>query len=321
MTRVVQTLIGNVLNDEGIEFLSINGRTKDKKATLEKINRKSYSDPERQLTDLTGIRVITYLDHQVRAISDIRETFEVDAENSMDRSQILGSDKVGYRSVHFVCSLGSDRKNIREYKDLCDLKFEIQIRTVLQHAWAELTHDRSYKFSGVLPTALHRKLNLHAGILEIVDAAFDEIALSVDSYAKNLHDDSGTELLQEELNSISIKEFVQQLQKRSGLIFDNVVIDSDLINELEKFGVSRISDLERMVTDDIVGFYKKESTVISGVGFLRTVMFYNDPERYLQIAPPWKELPRNYFNLLKSKYGEEKITALLKIHNKTVIDV
>ena len=78
LTRVVQTLIGNVLNDEGIEFLSINGRTKDKKATLEKINRKSYLDPGRQLTDLTGIRVITYLDHQVRAISEIiRETFEV----------------------------------------------------------------------------------------------------------------------------------------------------------------------------------------------------------------------------------------------------
>ena len=81
----------------------------------------------------------------------ITGSFNIDEKNSLDKKILLASDQIGYRSVHFVCDLGAQRSGLPEFKDLGGLKFEIQVRTVLQHAWAELAHDRNYKFSGTLP--------------------------------------------------------------------------------------------------------------------------------------------------------------------------
>ena len=183
LTPAVVNLLENVLTRSSIEYLSITGRTKEISSTEEKIRRKKYTQPQIQLTDLSGIRVITFLETQVKAISDlIRATFEVDDKNSRDRASHLGDDRMGYRSTHFVCTLGQSRKGLREYEALSELIFEVQVRTVLQHAWAELAHDRSFKFGPGLPTTIQRKLNLYSGMLEIVDGAFDEIARDVEAY-------------------------------------------------------------------------------------------------------------------------------------------
>ena len=147
LTRAVVSLLENMLIEKKIEYLSVTGRTKTLESALEKINRKKYGDAEDRLTDLSGVRVITYLESQVTEATDtIRLLFDVDEKNSLDRSRVLGSDKMGYRSAHFVCTLGKAREGLPEYEMLGQLKFEIQVRTVLQHAWAELAHDRSFKF-------------------------------------------------------------------------------------------------------------------------------------------------------------------------------
>jgi putative GTP pyrophosphokinase len=184
---VTADLVRNLLHSDSIEFLSVSGRTKEVGSITEKIRRKQYKDPQFEMTDITGIRIITFLESQVeKIISIVRAAFEIDEINSLDRSQILGSEKVGYRSVHFVCSLGETRSRLREYRDIATLRFEIQIRSVLQHAWAELAHERSFKFSPGLPPTIQRKLNLYSGMLEIVDSGFDSIAQEIDSYAKTV---------------------------------------------------------------------------------------------------------------------------------------
>src|SRR5262249_23720633 len=155
-----------------IAFLNVTSRVKDLQSTLEKIGRKAYTNPKIQLTDLSGIRVVTYLEGDVAQVSKIvRSLFEIDEGNSLDRAAILGSDRIGYRSTHFVCTLGKARATLPENESIGELKFEVQVRTVLQHAWAELAHDRSFKFGAVLPQKIARKLNLHSGLLEIVDSA------------------------------------------------------------------------------------------------------------------------------------------------------
>ncbi|MGA8612967.1 MAG: RelA/SpoT domain-containing protein [Xanthobacteraceae bacterium] len=166
LTAGAQSLLENMLKKERIDFLSVTGRTKTTEGALEKIRRKEYRSPEQQLTDLSGIRVITYLEEQVDQISEvIRELFDIDEKNSLDRTEILGDDRVGYRSTHFVCTLGKKRAELPEYEAIGSLKFEVQVRTVLQHAWAELAHDRSFKFGAALPTKIQRKLNLYSGML------------------------------------------------------------------------------------------------------------------------------------------------------------
>jgi putative GTP pyrophosphokinase len=113
LTDVVAAIIRNLLEHNSIEYLSVTGRTKDVTSISEKIERKKYKEPRAQLTDLTGIRIVTFLESQVQQIIDVvKSTFDIDFENSLDRSEILGSDKVGYRSAHFVCTLRRQAKRI-----------------------------------------------------------------------------------------------------------------------------------------------------------------------------------------------------------------
>jgi putative GTP pyrophosphokinase len=76
-----------------------------------------------QMTDITGVRVITFFDSHVRAISDlINDVFDIDIDNSLNRSALFGMDKMGYRSIHFVCTLGGERSKLPEFKNLGQFK-------------------------------------------------------------------------------------------------------------------------------------------------------------------------------------------------------
>jgi putative GTP pyrophosphokinase len=96
LTAGVRSLLENMLRKKSVDYLSISGRVKTLDGALEKIRRKEYRNPKQQLTDLSGIRVITYLEEQVAQISNVvKELFEIDRKNSLDRTEILGNDKVG----------------------------------------------------------------------------------------------------------------------------------------------------------------------------------------------------------------------------------
>ncbi len=72
----------------------------------------------------------------------LRNSFVVHPERSLDKSEELGDSQVGYRSIHLICEMGKDRVTLPAYKPYKGLLFEIQIRTALQHAWAEIDHNR-----------------------------------------------------------------------------------------------------------------------------------------------------------------------------------
>uniref|UniRef100_UPI00396B139D GTP pyrophosphokinase n=2 Tax=Klebsiella/Raoultella group TaxID=2890311 RepID=UPI00396B139D len=162
-------------------------RTKTKEGIIEKVDRKNYKNPWKQLTDVSGVRVILYLESDIVRVSEIlNSTFNIDNENSMSNESRLSSDKVGYRSVHYVCDIGEKRNVLKEYEYVSGMKCEIQVRTMLQHAWAELTHDRNYKLGANLPLEIKRKINLFSGILEIADQGFSEIVNSIEEYKESL---------------------------------------------------------------------------------------------------------------------------------------
>src|SRR5262249_27213119 len=93
LTLTVESLLKSMIHQKGIDYLSVFGRTKTVDAALEKISRKKYDTPRTQFTDLAGVRVITYLESQVDDITKIiRALFQVDEQNSLDRSAVLGSD-------------------------------------------------------------------------------------------------------------------------------------------------------------------------------------------------------------------------------------
>jgi len=102
------------------------------------------------ITDLAGVRVINFFQVQwVRYAKLIQEEFEViervDHTASAQREQ-----RLGYLSVHYLVRLGGNRRKLSEYKKFDGLIAEIQVRTVLQHAWAEIEHDIRYKSASTI---------------------------------------------------------------------------------------------------------------------------------------------------------------------------
>ncbi|WP_420131642.1 GTP pyrophosphokinase [Rhodopseudomonas sp.] len=321
LTKSVASLIENMLVKKEVEFLSVSGRTKDLDGALEKIERKKYSNPQERLTDLSGIRVITYLESQVGQVAEtIRTLFEIDEENSLDRSTVLGSDKIGYRSAHFVCTLGTPREGLPEYDSLGTLKFEVQVRTVLQHAWAELAHDRSFKFGPGLPPTIQRKLNLYSGMLEIVDAAFDSIAKEIDAYSTEINSKSLNQISPIEVNSITLSRFVQQISERHQLSIREGEIPAELFKELDHFGVVTIGDLEKLVTPEVMQIYKSATIEDTSVGIIRQILMLSNIDKYFDGPIRWAMIDRGSYECLAQKYPHTKLRALFAKEGITIED-
>lgn len=134
-----------------------------------------YSAPLEQITDLAGIRIIVYdlaSGPIVEAVVD--SLFErVDRSDKGERLLELGT--VGYRSIHNIVKLKPDRRDLLEYRAYSSLVAEIQIRTILQHAWAEIEHDIRYKSEMQPHKELSQRFMALAGLIEIGDREFSDI--------------------------------------------------------------------------------------------------------------------------------------------------
>lgn len=306
LSPAVASLITNILHKHSIPYLSISHRTKTVDGALEKLQRKSYSDPTTQLTDISGVRVVTYLEKQADAISAVmRKSFSVDERNSSDQSRALGSDRVGYRSQHLVCSLGPDRDKLPEYAGLGHLPFEIQIRTALQHAWAELSHDNAFKLSGTLPDALQRKLNLHSAMLEIVDGAFQEIFDETEQYRKDLSKKPDQKLYAEDINKISLERYLTRAFKRHGAQ-EPVDIDQSVAEQLKKFGLATIGEVA-VIVEDAIAKGALLRTKYTAVGLLRLAMVATDFVKFYTQNPKY-HLPTDWRKFLDHLHGEAAIS-------------
>lgn len=84
-------------------------------------------------------------------------------------------DKFGYQSIHYLITLKPDRLNLAEYASYKGLTAKIQVRTILQHAWAEIEHDIQYKSLETAPTMIRRRFMSLAGLFEIADREFQAI--------------------------------------------------------------------------------------------------------------------------------------------------
>lgn len=179
----VELILREALNENEIVFHSIESRVKSVDSFREKASRDKYSDPINEITDLTGIRIIALFEKEIHQISDvIKELFEIDYARSEDKSDLLDADKMGYKSIHYIAELSQDKIIKTKLESFAGFKFEIQIRSILQHAWAEIEHDRNYKFQGKLPKHLQRRFYALAGMLEIADREFNTLSEEVEKY-------------------------------------------------------------------------------------------------------------------------------------------
>ena len=148
--------------------------------------RDRYADPVRQFTDLCGARVITTTQNDVDRVSRaIRARFLVDTVHSGNKTELMGASQFGYASVHFVVEPSAELP-AAALDQLRARKAEIQVRTILQHAWATLAHDRLYKSPFPVPTSVTREMNRAAALLEEVDRDFSLVLEGLERFAGQL---------------------------------------------------------------------------------------------------------------------------------------
>lgn len=173
-------LVTSILDEAGINYLTVTGRAKSvtsfaAKAARSVDGRPVYADPLRDITDQIGLRVITYVHSDVQAVADLLED-QVVVLDDRDMGQETASEgRFGYASRHLLVGIDPARPGRDE--TLVGRQAQIQIRTVLQHAWAEFEHDIRYK--GTIPDEhvpdFDRRFTLAAGLLELADREFSTI--------------------------------------------------------------------------------------------------------------------------------------------------
>lgn len=325
LTPAAVSIIKSILEVNGIEYLTVIGRVKKFETAINKIKLKKYKDLKNKFTDLSGIRVILFSESDVsKTCKLIEETFTVDRENSLNQDEKLGIDKSGYRSVHYVCQIGDKRGGLPEFSNLLDLKFEIQIRTVLQHAWAELSHDRNYKFGIKLPLELERRLHLYAALLELADKGFDELSKSIDQYAKDLMKDNS--LLGADVNSISLVQFIKQwsdgMEDTIDILRENDY--EELIGELNHFGVKTIEQLSDLAPKDYLERIKKNNEKTTILGLIRDWMIIKDWERLANYKKrEWAMTENDFYEneTLKSYLKDETFSNILFHYSPEMLDI
>jgi ppGpp synthetase/RelA/SpoT-type nucleotidyltranferase len=166
----------------------VTARTKSASGFVEKVVRKfpKYDDPLRDITDLCGVRVIARTRNEVDAVARLVEsTFTVDAANSVSHTDRLHPSEFGYRSVHYIVSIPPRVDIGTGNADLHELKAEIQLRTIAEHASADFDHDFSYKGAFTLPERWQRELAITAAQVETIDEAFVRIEDGLRVYANS----------------------------------------------------------------------------------------------------------------------------------------
>ncbi|MGW0967220.1 GTP pyrophosphokinase [Streptomyces sp. NPDC002516] len=182
-SRTVESILATCLSNKGIYTHSITSRAKAIESFTKKAGRQSrenpggpkYQDPLQQITDLAGVRAITYFLSTIKEVEKVIEK-EFEVTERIDKSKLFDREqRLGYQSFHYLVKLQDERKRLPEYAKFSGLVAEVQVRTILQHAWAEIEHDIQYKATYALPIEVKRRFMALAGLIEIADREFQAI--------------------------------------------------------------------------------------------------------------------------------------------------
>ncbi|WP_080422582.1 GTP pyrophosphokinase family protein [Burkholderia ubonensis] len=260
----VERLLRELLSAKHIGILDVTSRVKGKESLERKIATKGSGRYKSlgDITDVCGVRVITYFEGDVSRVADVvRAEFDIDEKNSTDKYHASDPDRFGYRSVHFVARHGASRRSLSEYRRYDSCKVEIQIRSILQHAWAEIEHDLGYKASEDVPAPVRRRFSRLSGLLELADEEFMTIRKELDEYERNLNRRLSRNANNVELDGTSYFAFVNrdEVVKRideaivspaGGKLIRSPRVRSDRrVSQLLFVGIGRIDQLKQLLEE------------------------------------------------------------------------
>jgi ppGpp synthetase/RelA/SpoT-type nucleotidyltranferase len=212
MAEVIPEKLKEFFCEAGIIVAAVEHRVKTESSLAGKLQLKGDKYQSiHDITDLVGIRVITFYNDDVDKVASVLERlFEIDWENSIDKRKAHEIDSFGYLSLHYICSIPESAYSDPDHPELNKIRFEVQMRTVLQHAWANMNHDTGYKSGVEIPKVYKRNLSRLAGMLELVDDEFSRIRQELADYRRQVQNLVASGNLSEvQLDGDAFKSYLQ----------------------------------------------------------------------------------------------------------------
>lgn len=264
-TATLSVLITTLLGSSGIQVHTVTHRFKSYESLAGKLSRpdKTY-DLLTEITDLAGIRITTYFAGDVDRIAKVLEReFQVDPNASVDKRKYIEPERFGYSSLHYVVELSAARTNLSEYSKYQGLKCEIQVRSILQHAWAEIEHDLGYKSAAGVPIDIRRRFARVASLLELADDEFSHIRVALKEYEATVAakiSQSPTDVSLDLASFRALYEIDSHVERLDQLVLsigngrigsqDDLRADT-LVERLHSFGVANIGQLEHIAQREV----------------------------------------------------------------------
>lgn len=289
LARNLKQALETFLKDAGIDVLDVDYRIKDFESFHDKIQRKAYKSPFQEIEDICGLRIICYYPSDLERISDILKK-EFDVKDLVDKADILEPDRFGYRSLHFILTVKKGWLEAPDYRGLENLKAEVQVRTILMHAWADIEHKLAYKKKEHVPNQLKRKLYQLSALFEIADEQFDSLRKEKEEYIEHL---------------------VSEDAKKSGRFDVNQPMNIDTLQAFLDFYVpdrNKSIEYTRDLLDEIIEYKVSIRELVEAFERVKDILPYAEIETFEKSGRRWTQvgMVREILDLTNDSYWSER---------------
>ena len=207
----------------------------------------------------SGIRVTLFsLSDIDKVVGLIDKEFEIDQDRSINKGDLLDASQFGYLSQHFIIKANNARKNLPEWKDVSELWAEIQVRTILQHSWATISHEMDYKTEFDVPKELRRRLFRLSALFELADKELDEIIIESKNISDQYKHSLETKEQNIELNVDSLRPYLESSKiienyanfiKSLNIKIGPIGTISRDVEMAKKININTINDLDELLNN------------------------------------------------------------------------
>lgn len=249
-------LLQQAIQEQGIYVTAIEHRVKTEKSLAGKLELKGgkYRSID-DVTDLVGLRVITFYTDEVDKVAVIaKRIFDIDWNESIDNRKAHDLNAFGYNSLHYICRLKTGGP-----------RFELQMRTALQHVWSTIMHDTGYKGDVKIPNIYLRQFNRLAGMMELMDDEFSRLRLLLSDYRRHtLSLVKDGQLDDVPLSRDSFRSYLDlqpfgRLNRRIAAVNQAEIYPVSMMSYLpvlESFGMETLGDIQRFIDENSEDAYQ-----------------------------------------------------------------